>query len=191
MESTNKERNDEIIKSPFGSQHSNSYFRQESSMDAETNRWKFYNRIIYIASKYLSTNYLLIIKVKNSNFLKQPGKHLWYEEGQRATMYLLLWYWGHNITSEIYLIKMCSLNVIVRNIKKAQIESLYKINGLYYSKLLSQERQGNSHMNCSRLKETYATCDLWLNRGPEGRIFPVSIKDINRTTGQMWVRFID
>ena len=54
-----------VRKSPFCNYHSNKLFRQDSKMDAKTNRWKFdEEQDAYIISKYLPTKYLLIYQGK-------------------------------------------------------------------------------------------------------------------------------
>ena len=45
---------------------------------------------IFTVLKYLPTSYLLIIKGKNIDFWKQPGKHLFHQVGQRDTTCLLM-----------------------------------------------------------------------------------------------------
>lgn len=45
--------------------------------------------------------------------------------------------------------------ITMRNTKQAQTEGRYEINGLYSSKVLSQERQGNADDELLWIKEDY------------------------------------
>lgn len=154
MKSNHKlSRNSEIIKSPFVSQHSNSYVRQESSMDAKTSRWKFDGKQdIYIVSKYLPTRYLLIIKVKNSNFLKPPDKHLLYQVRQEV-------HCNDTLRTEHHLCSMPAKNaealITMRNTKQAQTEGRCEISGLSSSEVLSQDRRGNAGDELLWIKEDH------------------------------------